>query len=241
MMLRNIVSACLLAIPLAFAATMPGAAGSSSFCISCVDPDRTYVCRVETPKNDPGPGALQFYCIVRTAREEGHKSCAVTNAAGGICSGIEKTYTYNGPALPPEVQAKLNNQASPASPAARPAASAPVPLQPPPSPAEAEKDGPPETLVEMGARAGQAARQGLRATGSAVRNAAGTTSDAMRNAAGTTGDAVKNAAQETGEVARESGSRVSGAARSVSRAARTAFGCVWSLFKDCGTDTANQP
>lgn len=230
MMLRNAVSASLLGLPLALATTMPGAAGSNSFCVSCVEPDRTYVCRVETPKNNPGPGALQFYCIVRTAREEGHRSCAVTNATGGICSGIEKTYTYNGPALPPEVQATLNNQAGTPSPAPPPAASAPLPLQPSPPPADVKKDGPPETLVEMGARAGQAARSGLRATGSAV-----------RNAAGNTGGAVKNAAQGTGEVARESGSRVGSAARGVSRAARTAFSCVWSLFKDCGTDTANQP
>lgn len=207
---------------------MQSQAGSATFCVSCVEPDRTYVCRVDTPNANPGPDALQFYCIVRTAKEEQHKSCAVTKGVKGQCSGIEKHYTYNGPALPPQLQDVLPTPPQAPGPQSEPPTvaapdfSEPAPLQlVPPSeqPAPVENKRPPETLIEMGTRAGST----------------------VRNAAGNTGQAVRGAARGTGNVANESGSRVGNAARNVGQAARTAVGCVWSLFRNCGSDDTAQP
>lgn len=187
-------------------ATAPAAADPTAFCVSCVEPARTYVCRVNTPDNDPGESALQFYCIVRTAREEGHKSCSVSKQLNGVCSGIEKTYTYRGPGLP-----------SGAHPDATGTAMAPAPL-PVATPPAVREDDKPETLVGL-------TSDGLRAT-----------SKVVRNAAGSAGKAVKGVAKGTGHAARSAGSRVGDAARSATSAVRGAVGCVWSLFSDCSAE-----
>ena len=77
---------------------VPAAAGEAAFCITCTGPDQTYLCRVT------GPGSSQndifkLYCIVRTAKQGRHASCAVTGPADN-CHGAVKTYNYRGPSLP---------------------------------------------------------------------------------------------------------------------------------------------
>lgn len=161
---------------MAFAAATAHA-DSSAFCIICEQPDRTYICRVEAPAG-MSTGALQFYCVVRTAREGGHKSCAVNRQVEAPCVGFEKAYVYDGPALPaPQPQA----------------AEAPAPIAPPPAAQDAPKG--PATVVELTSKA-------ARATGTAVRNTAGTAARSVKTVTSTTGEAARNTARTLGGAAR---------------------------------------
>ena len=79
-------------------APMAAHASEAAFCVTCKGPDQTYLCRVtgeDLHRND----GLKLYCVVRTAKEGGHASCAARDEVSG-CNGVEKTYSYNGPSLP---------------------------------------------------------------------------------------------------------------------------------------------
>ncbi len=76
---------------------LPGAeAGDAAYCVTCKGPDQTYLCRVT---GDVRSDAAKLYCVVRTAKEGGHASCAAREATAG-CNGAEKVYSYDGPAIP---------------------------------------------------------------------------------------------------------------------------------------------
>ena len=143
----------------------PAAAATTSFCVSCVDPDSNYVCHVETAGTSPGIGALQFYCIVQTAKQEGHASCAVSRQAVSTCAGIEKTYTYQGPALPPNAQPQSGIATAPTEPAAPPETGS----------------GPPETVAEAVRNSGRAVKKVAQGTGEAARNAGSRVGNAARS------------------------------------------------------------
>jgi hypothetical protein len=73
-------------------------ANEAAYCVTCTGPDQTYLCRVsgeDLRRND----GLKLYCVVRTAKEGGHASCAARDDVSG-CNGVEKTYSYNGPNIP---------------------------------------------------------------------------------------------------------------------------------------------
>jgi hypothetical protein len=89
-------SAAPLAAAMLFCA-LPGAeAGDAAYCVTCKGPDQTYLCRVA---GDVRSDAAKLYCVVRTAKEGGHASCAARDATAG-CNGVEKVYSYDGPAIP---------------------------------------------------------------------------------------------------------------------------------------------
>ena len=86
-----------LALAMALCGFAPAQAGEAAYCVTCQGPDQTYLCRVngdEVSQSD----AVKLYCVVRTAKEGGHTSCAAHNATA--CNGIEKHYSYNGPSIP---------------------------------------------------------------------------------------------------------------------------------------------
>jgi hypothetical protein len=88
--------AALLAGAMLFCA-LPGAeAGDAAYCVTCKAPDQTYLCRIA---GDVRSDAAKLYCVVRTAKEGGHASCAAREATAG-CNGAEKVYGYDGPAIP---------------------------------------------------------------------------------------------------------------------------------------------
>ena len=76
----------------------PAAAGEAAYCITCTGPDRTYLCRV-TGEGSSQNDIFKLYCIVRTANQGRHASCAATGRAEN-CHGEVKTYNYRGPSLP---------------------------------------------------------------------------------------------------------------------------------------------
>src|SRR5712691_1253717 len=85
-----------------FAASGPAAhAGEANFCVTCTDPDQTYLCRV-TGEGSSQNDALKLYCVIRTAKDGHHASCSATNKVEG-CNGAVKAYSYDGPSLPDQV------------------------------------------------------------------------------------------------------------------------------------------
>jgi hypothetical protein len=86
-----------LAVALILYALASAEASDATYCVICKGPDQTYLCRVtgEVSQSE----AVKFYCVVRTAKEGGHASCAARNATAS-CNGVEKTYSYNGPSIP---------------------------------------------------------------------------------------------------------------------------------------------
>ena len=73
-------------------------AGEAIYCVTCKGPDQTYLCRV-TGEDLRRNNGLKLYCVVRTAKEGGHASCAARDEVSS-CNGVEKTYSYNGPSIP---------------------------------------------------------------------------------------------------------------------------------------------
>jgi hypothetical protein len=125
------------------AALAPAAAEAASYCVTCTGPDQIYVCNV-TGEGTRRTDALKLYCIVRTAKEGGHASCAARNEVSG-CQGVMKVYAYDGPSLPavmgqtPAVDAGIDEAFD-----------------------QQPKNEAPKTLVEATGRAYSASRRGIR-------------------------------------------------------------------------------
>jgi hypothetical protein len=120
-------------------------AGDATYCVTCTNPDQTYLCRVDAG-GAKAIDALKLYCIIRTAKEGHHGSCSVDRPAAG-CNGVEKLYSYDGP-LPEDIAAdvkKFNDK-----------------VEQQQKIFEKPKSNQPKTLVELGGRAASATRQGWR-------------------------------------------------------------------------------
>src|SRR6185312_9864421 len=72
----------------------------SSYCVTCKNPDQSYVCRVHAGGLKAGD-ALKLYCIIRIAKEGHHASCAAESNSS-TCQGVEKVYSYDG-AIPSDI------------------------------------------------------------------------------------------------------------------------------------------
>lgn len=129
-------------------ASQAGHAADASYCITCKNPEQTYLCRVSAG-GARASDALKLYCVIRTAKEGGHSSCSAERASRG-CNGVEKVYNYEGPlpedfAADPRVKKftdKIERERKT--------------FDPP------QQGNQPKTLVEMTGRAVSASRQGLR-------------------------------------------------------------------------------
>jgi hypothetical protein len=127
-------------------------AGEAAFCVTCSNPDQTYLCRV-TGEGSSQNDALKLYCIVRTAKEGHHASCAANGNAEG-CNGEVKAYNYEGPSLPdeiaqdPRVKKLMGRVAHDQAAFSKPKG----------------KGNEPKTLVELTGRAVSASRQRWRST-----------------------------------------------------------------------------
>jgi hypothetical protein len=120
-------------------------AGDASYCVTCTNPDQTYLCRVDAG-GARASDALKLYCIIRTAKEGHHGSCSVDRAVAG-CNGVEKLYSYDAP-MPEDITAgikKFNDKIGQQQ-----------------KVFEKPKGDQPKTLVELTGRAANATRQGWR-------------------------------------------------------------------------------
>ncbi len=205
----------------------PAEAASTDYCVTCKSPDETYRCRVQGSGAGPSE-ALKLYCVIRTAKEGGHASCSAKKATSG-CVGLVKVYTYDGPALPESVTS---------DPQARDLSRK---IERNREAFEDPRGDGPKSLFELGGRAVDASRRGLRNAGSAIGLGAGSGSssdteaappselplppddlpDDLPDAADASTDAETQAAADLPE-AEERGF------------ARRSYDCVISFFRNCG-------
>lgn len=130
----------------------PSPAAAADYCVTCKNPDETYRCRVTGIK---ATDALKLYCVIRTAKEGNHASCKAERATAD-CVGLVKVYAYDGPALPEELTSdpRVREMRERVERDQRT-------FQEP----EGEA---PKSLFELGGRAVDASRRGLRNAGSAI-------------------------------------------------------------------------
>jgi hypothetical protein len=120
-------------------------AGEASYCVTCKDPDQTYLCQVDADGVNAGD-ALKLYCIMRSAKEGHHGSCAAERATTS-CNGVVKVYSYDGP-VPEDLIRSAKHFADK--------------IKQSQETFEKPKGDQPKTLVELTGRAFSASRQGLR-------------------------------------------------------------------------------
>ncbi len=212
-------------------AVPPALAGEASYCVTCKNPDQTYLCRVTAGGSKPSD-ALKLYCVIRTAKDGHHSSCSVESESSG-CHGVEKVYSYDGP-LPEDIASdprikkftdKIDREQQTF---------------------EKPKGDQPKTLVELTGRAVSASRKGLRNARSALGSSSQPSGQPLPDepvplnqspaplqspapvaaghpAALTPAAPHPNRAQRTGSA--------------VSGFARKSYRCMLSLFRNCSSET----
>lgn len=233
---RPILLAMLLATAFVWL-TPPAMARNAVYCVTCKNPDQSYRCKITGVGSRPHD-ALKLYCVIRTAKEGHHGSCKATKATTA-CPGVMKVFSYDGPSLPegltddPRVH-KLKKRAAEDKRAF-----------------ETPTGDEPKTLFELGGRAVDASRKGLRNAGSAIGVSSSDEAPATANAelpppaesaplpteelAPTnmvepvesvgTATRMKHAAQDAGSY--------------VGGVARKSYNCVLSLFSNCSGEAEN--
>ena len=204
---------------LMFLAFSPSAvkAEPTQFCVKCVDPNQTYVCQVEAPQSGAPSKGLQLYCIVRTSKEGGHRSCAVDNTPISRCAGPVKSYAFVPPGLSPNARAAIERYRGQAGGEAS---------FPNASPSTGDE---PATVFGMTRGAVGASKKSLQSSGQAV-----------GGAASKTGQGVGKAARGVGKAAGKVGSATKKTGSAVGSAARTAYDCMRSFFRDCRSSDETQ-
>ena len=196
-------------------------AGDASYCVTCKNPDQTYVCRVTGEDATPSD-ALKLYCVIRTAKEGNHASCSAQRSDAG-CHGIEKVYAYDGPSIPADIvpDPRVEQFADR--------------VQQEQREFEKPKGQAPQTLVELTGRAVSASRQGWRN----ARKRLGGSSDGQQPlpVSPETSGAQAAAAAET--PATPHPNRAQRASSAVGSFARKSYHCLRSLFRHCSDKTAN--
>jgi hypothetical protein len=195
-------------------------AGEAVYCVTCTNPDQTYVCRVNAGGSKPSD-ALKLYCIIRTAKEGHHSSCSAESDST-TCNGVEKVYSYDGPlpsdiASDPRVKQFINKVEQEQKAFARPEGNAP------------------KTLVELTGRAVSASRQGLRNARSALGSSQSTDQPLTGEPLPLNRSQAPLAAENIpeGKLDAPEPGRVQRASSAVSSFARKSYRCVVSFFRNC--------
>ncbi|RMF05280.1 MAG: hypothetical protein D6773_05400 [Alphaproteobacteria bacterium] len=153
-------------------------------------PDARYLCRLDTGVASGNDEAKRLYCVVRTARDGGHQSCAVSRTPASACQGQVKVYRFSGEVLPESVKSAIARHRERSLPGGA--------QRPPQSPAE-HKTTEPETVLEMTGRAREAVRNAATGAGRALGTAGKKASKGVSQSAKKTGSAVSQAARATFE------------------------------------------
>jgi len=220
-LLRALFAAGLFAWP-----AMPASAGEVRFCVTCKGPDQTYLCRVDTG-GIKAADALKLYCVMRTAKEGNHASCAAERASAA-CNGIVKTYSYDGPV--PEDFAGIKHFADK--------------VKQDQKTFEKPKGDQPNTLVELTGRAFKASRDGIRSARGRIAGSSGETQP-EENEVAVQEQPVPLAPQTTETVpesappppvAEDKPNRLQRASSAAGGFARKSYRCVISLFRRCSEE-----
>ncbi len=203
---------------LLFIATGLGPASAELICMSCSEPDQTYICDVDTPDGTPGSGALQLYCAISIARDHNHGSCTFRRVEAAQCQGTRLTYTYQGPRNPlPDESRDLAVQEPGNDEQFRTEVDSVEPGEP--SEQQGKKNKEPKTLVDFTEQAVENSADQLKKTGKAV------------------GDATAKTGEFVAESTKKAGENISGAAKkvgkSVQESTKSTWKCLTSWFSDC--------
>lgn len=183
------------------------ALADQTYCVSCEEPDKLYLCNVSPGISNPGRQAAQLYCVVQIAKMHGHKSCSVKNLQGLPCPGTLQSLIYTGPAIPsPTGTQNLENDGQ-----------NPLPQQETAQPKRPKKE--PDTLVDFTNQTVKQTGDQIKKAGKVVGNATKETGQFVKDAAKKTGKTVKDTAVNTGQ--------------SVNNAAKKTLNCLTSFFTDC--------
>lgn len=186
----------------------PAPADEASYCVTCKNPDQVYRCHVTGLGSRP-TDAQKLYCVIRTAKDGNHASCAAERSSAA-CNGVVKVYSYEGPAIPEDIASdprlrELGDRIS----KDRQAFDKP-------------KGQGPKTLVELGGRAVSASRDGLRSARTAIVGSSDGEAEAL---------SVSEAPPKS-----EPG-RIRRASAAVGSFARQSYRCMRSLFRNCSGET----
>lgn len=192
------------------------AADQRQFCVVCTEPAQTYVCEVRTPNTTPGDKGMRLFCIIRTSKDGGHRSCKVDDRDISQCAGPVKAYTFEAPKLSPEARSAIQRYRGRSS---TPETQTNVPAQ---------KGGEPKTLIDLTRRAARNSKEKLKDSGEVVGNTADKTKGVVGKATRGVGKGVTKAAGSIGKATKKTGS-------AVGHAAKSAYDCIKSLFKDCSS------
>ena len=202
-------------------------AGDASYCVTCTNPDQTYVCRVTAGGSKPSD-ALKLYCVIRTAKEGHHASCSAERSSPA-CNGVEKVYSYDGP-IPPDIASdpRIKNFTDK--------------IDQNQKAFEKPKGDQPKTLVELGGRAVSASRQGLRNARSRLGGSSQEVDQSLPEEPLSLDQSPVPLAAENSPVASPEEShpnRAQRASSAVGGFARKSYRCVLSLFRKCSGETAD--
>ena len=218
---------------------------AADYCVTCSNPDQTYLCQSHNSLGVIAGSGGQLSCITVLAKRGGHDSCSVARGASADCDGLVPTVLYPGtgpetsretsretrPGTRPETIQDLPadvsaDQVTPFSPAITPeAATGPAgtatsatetfEADAAQSSAEEAEQGSPKTVEEMASRSYKASKKGLSNAGKSI-----------SKGAKVTGKAVSN-------TAKKAGTQIGKAGKAVGSAAKKTWNCLTSLFSDC--------
>jgi hypothetical protein len=224
--LRHRASLAAFAACLLILATQSAYASEATYCVTCKNPEQTYLCRVNAGGAKPSD-ALKLYCIMRLAKEGEHGTCSAERGASG-CYGVEKAYSYEGP-LPEDFTAdrrvrKFTDK-----------------LEQDRKVFEESEGDQPKSLVELGGRAVNASRQGWRNARSRIGGSSQEINQSLpeqvpaydRSPGPLVADSPPPLGAELNQPNRAQ--RASGA---VGGFARKSYRCVASLFRKCSEEPA---
>lgn len=199
-----------------------GAIAGGEVCVRCDNPFAIYRCQLDHPAAGPET-PVGFVCITELAKQNGHRTCAVSRDAGTACAGDPVVVR-----LPPGAPLPVAPPLVADRPALAPQPTAPVPPGNDPAvekpetaegelakPAEPQEDGTPKTVEELAKKTAIASQKSLEKAGDTVSDAAKQTGKALEK----TGDVIGDAAQKTGDA--------------IGSAAKKTWRCLSSLFGNC--------
>jgi hypothetical protein len=201
-------------------------AEQASYCVTCKSPDQTYVCRVDAGGSKPSD-ALKLYCIIRTAKEGHHASCAAERISPA-CQGVEKVYSYDGQ-MPEDIASdpRLKHLTDTIQRDQQTFADKP-------------KGNQPKTLVELTGRAVSASRKGLRNARGALGGSSQPSDPPLPDGPLPLNQSDAPLAAETPPAESADAShanRLQRTGSAVGNAARKSYRCVVSLFRNCSGDS----
>jgi hypothetical protein len=192
-------------------AVEPALSGDATYCVTCKNPDQTYLCRVNAGGAKAGD-TLKLYCVIRTAKEGHHASCSAVSSEN--CNGIEKVYSYDGP-MPEDFASDARIKKFKEK------------IEHEQRAFEKPKSEAPDTLVKLTGRAVTASRERIRNARGAL---TGSAEDEPLRPSETVAlhKAAASTAAVPGTTEANAGERPGFARRS--------YRCVISLFRNCGSE-----